>query len=131
MTRMETEFLHTAHSEPAAERWSSRVLKLGVWISAILMAAGLFEDAIDPSSVANSSATPSLSELGSRIFSRSFDPSTLLFTGLVFLMCTPILRVITAIAGFSKERDWRFVLVSSIVLLLLGGEIVYSLFIRG
>ncbi len=45
-------------------------------------------------------------------------------------MCTPIIRVITAIAGFIAERDWRFIFVSCIVLVLLTGEIVYSLFIK-
>jgi uncharacterized membrane protein len=66
-----------------------------------------------------------------RMFSGSFDPVTLMFAGLVFLMFTPILRVITAVIGFGVERDWRFVFVSSIVLFLLSGEIVYSIFIKG
>jgi uncharacterized membrane protein len=46
-------------------------------------------------------------------------------------MFTPILRVITAIFGFAVERDWRFVAVSSIVLLMLAGEIIYSVFLKG
>ena len=55
----------------------------------------------------------------------------MMFAGLVFLMFTPILRVITAVIGFCAEHDWRFVFVSSIVLFLLVGEIVYSIFIKG
>jgi uncharacterized membrane protein len=54
-----------------------------------------------------------------------------MFAGLVFLMFTPILRVITAVVGFGVERDWRFVFVSTVVLFLLAGEIVYSIFIKG
>jgi uncharacterized membrane protein len=45
-------------------------------------------------------------------------------------MFTPILRVITAVFGFAAERDWRFVIVSSVVLFMLVGEIVYSVFMR-
>jgi len=114
-----------------AERWTSRVLRLGVWVSASLMAAGLFLAAIFPSSVVSMATNPSLGDLLSRVFSGTFDPVTLMFSGLVFLMFTPILRVITAIFGFAMERDWRFVVVSLTVFLMLAGEIVYSVFIKG
>jgi uncharacterized membrane protein len=46
-------------------------------------------------------------------------------------MFTPILRVITAVYGFAMERDWRFVVVSSVVFILLAGEIMYSIFLKG
>lgn len=113
------------------ERWTSRVLRLGVWISASLLIFGLLIAIISPSSIIPISTNPSLVELGLRLFSSSFDPVTLMYTGLVLLMLTPILRVITAVFGFAVEHDWRFVLVSSIVLLLLIGEIVYSIIIKG
>jgi uncharacterized membrane protein len=73
---------------------------------------------------------PLLGNLVERMFSFTFDPVTLMFTGLVVLMFTPILRVITAVFGFAAERDWRFVIVSSVVLFMLVGEIVYSVFMR-
>jgi uncharacterized membrane protein len=114
-----------------AERWTGRVLRIGVWVSASLMIAGLLIGAIYPSTIVTFSSNPTLSNLVMRMLSGSFDPVTLMFAGLVFLMFTPILRVITAVVGFGVERDWRFVFVSSIVLLLLAGEIVYSIFIKG
>ena len=114
-----------------AERWTGRVLRIGVWVSASFMIAGLLLGAIYPSTIVAFSSNPTLSNLVIRILSGSFDPVTLMFVGLVFLMFTPILRVITAIVGFGVERDWRFVIVSSVVLLLLAGEIVYSIFIKG
>jgi uncharacterized membrane protein len=114
-----------------AERWTSRVLRLGVWVSASLMIIGLLIAAIQPSTVTTFYTNPSLSDIFQRMFSGTFDPVTLMFTGLISLMFTPILRVITAVFGFAKEQDWRFVLVSSIVLLLLVGEIVYSVLVRG
>jgi uncharacterized membrane protein len=113
------------------ERWTGRVLRIGVWVSASLMIVGLLIAATYPSTIVVLSSNPTLGNLLMRILSRSFDPVTLMFAGLVFLMLTPILRVITAIVGFGVEHDWRFVIVSSIVLLLLAGEIVYSIFIKG
>jgi uncharacterized membrane protein len=114
-----------------AERWTGRVLRMGVWVSASLMIAGLIIAAIYPSTIVAFSSNPSLGNLMMRMLSGSFDPVTLMFAGLVFLMFTPILRVITAVVGFGVERDWRFVFVSTVVLFLLAGEIVYSIFIKG
>jgi len=94
------------------------------------MTAGLFLGIFFPSTVVQFSENPTLANIAARLLSGSFDSATLMFAGLVFLMFTPIFRVITAIAGFIAERDWRFVLVSFIVIALLAGEIVYSLFIR-
>jgi uncharacterized membrane protein len=113
------------------DRWIGRVLRIGVWVSASFIIAGLLIAAMYPSTIVALSSNPTLNILVMRILSGSFDPVTLLFAGLVFLMFTPILRVITAIVGFGAECDWRFVFVSSIVLLLLAGEIVYSIFIKG
>ncbi len=117
--------------EHPAERWTSRVLRIGVWASASLMILGLLMATLSPSSIVPISTNPSLGNLAKHLFSTTIDPIMLMFAGLVMLMFTPILRVITAIFGFALERDWRFIVVSSIVLLMLTGEIVYSLFIRG
>jgi uncharacterized membrane protein len=114
-----------------AERWTGRVLRIGVWVSASLMIAGLLIAAMYPSTIVVFSSNPTLGNLVMRMLSGSFDPVTLMFAGLIFLMFTPILRVITAVVGFGVERDWRFVFVSSVVLLLLACEIVYSIFIKG
>ena len=114
-----------------AERWTSRVLRLGVWVSASLMIIGLLLATMSPSSIVPLSTNPSLGNLAERMFSTTIDPVTLMFTGLVMLMFTPVLRVITAVFGFAVERDWRFVVVSSIVMLMLAGEIIYSVFLKG
>ncbi|RPI03091.1 MAG: DUF1634 domain-containing protein [Ignavibacteriae bacterium] len=118
-------------SPHTAERWTGVILRLGVWISASLMIAGLLVAALVPSSVVPLSANPSLSEVMNHLVSSSFDPVTLMFAGLIMLMLTPVLRVITAVFGFAREHDWRFVVVSIIVLLMLGGEILYSILLKG
>jgi uncharacterized membrane protein len=119
----------TADIHHYVERWTSRVLRAGVWTSAVLMGAGLllaagrsFGDGVSPRS-------PSLTELFHNLAVSPLDPATLMFTGLVVLMLTPILRVMTAMTGFIAEKDRRFVAVAALVLLMLLGEVVYSMLI--
>jgi len=112
------------------DRWTGRVLRLGVWTSAALMTAGLLLAAIYSYRVELPTSAPTLPDIVKRLYSSTFDPITLMFAGLLVLMFTPILRVITALVGFAAERDRAFVVVSSIVLFLLAGEIGYSLMIR-
>ena len=95
------------------------------------MITGLFIAEIHPEAMVHSSGNPTLNELCSSLFSESLDPTTLMFFGLVVLMFTPVLRVVTAIIGFALERDWQFVLISFVVFLLLSFEIGYSLLIKG
>jgi uncharacterized membrane protein len=113
------------------ERWTSYALRLGVWTSASLLILGLLIAAFFPSTAIVLPSNPSFEELAVKIYSFSFDPVTLMYLGLVLLMLTPILRVIIAVFGFAVEHDRRFVFVSFIVLLMLMGEIVYSVFIKG
>jgi uncharacterized membrane protein len=44
----------------------------------------------------------------------------------VLLIATPVLRVAIAIHAFYTERDWRFVVVSTIVLAVIGATIAAS-----
>ncbi len=112
------------------EYLTSRALLIGVWISATLMILGLLIGILWPSSIISFSANPSIGTLFIRIFSGHLDPVTLMFVGLVLLMCTPVLRVMTAIFGFAMEKEMRFVLISSVVLIMLIGEIIYSILIK-
>jgi uncharacterized membrane protein len=100
-------------------------------VSASLMILGLLFTAISPLPIDPLSTNPSLGMVAEHLFSSRFDPVILMFAGLLMLMFTPILRVITAVYGFAMERDWRFVVVSSVVFILLAGEIMYSIFLKG
>ena len=115
----------------SVERWTSRVLRLGVWVSASLMIFGLLFAAISASPIDPLLTNPSLGTVAKQLFFSRFDPVILMFAGLIMLMFTPILRVITAVYGFAMERDWRFFIISSVVFILLAGEIMYSLFLKG
>jgi uncharacterized membrane protein len=56
----------------------------------------------------------------------TLNPLYIIQFGLLILIATPIVRVITCAAGFTLERDWTYAIVSLIVLTLLLGSIVVS-----
>ena len=53
--------------------------------------------------------------------------AVLLTVGLVVLMATPVARVVVSVVEFARQRDWPFVLYTSIVLGLLLGSLVIAL----
>ena len=61
------------------------------------------------------------------LLSGSLNPIMLMFAGLLFLMLTPFLRVLTAAVGFAAEKDRKFVFVALVVFAMLLGELVVSL----
>lgn len=109
------------------ERWIGKVLRFGVWGSAGLMIAGLATAWISDGAVRIPAENPSPTEVLHSLFSGSFDPTTLMFAGLVLLMLTPFLRVLAAAAGFALEKDRTFTIVSLVIFMMLVGELVYSL----
>jgi uncharacterized membrane protein len=54
------------------------------------------------------------------------DPIYLIQLGLLVLIATPVVRVITCVAGFALERDWMYATVSLIVLVCLMASITIS-----
>ncbi len=113
--------------EHLVERWVGRVLRLGVWGSAGLMIAGLLLAWFSTGSIQPPSENPSPSEVLRNLFAGSFDPVTLIFAGLLLLMLTPFIRVLTAAVGFAAEKDKPFVAVAMVVFTMLLGELVFSL----
>jgi uncharacterized membrane protein len=51
----------------------------------------------------------------------------LMNAGLMILMATPVARVVASVAEYARERDWTFVLLTSIVLLELSAGIIAAL----
>lgn len=109
------------------ERWVGRTLRFGVWTSAGLMIAGLLLTWLSAGSLHLPSENPSPGEVFRSLAAGSFDPVTLMFAGLILLMLTPFLRVLTAAVGFAAEKDRRFVVVALVVFAMLLGELVFSL----
>jgi uncharacterized membrane protein len=109
-----------------------RTLRWGIRISSLLMALGLvLLFALFGTTGAHE--VPSIKEVillfhsdgGLRI--ALGNPYLYLYTGILILMLTPIARVAIALIGFTVEKDWRFVLVSLVVLSVIMGSIFYAL----
>lgn len=47
------------------------------------------------------------------------DPLAIIALGLLLLLATPVVRVAVSIVAFGLERDWGYVVITSIVLLIL------------
>jgi uncharacterized membrane protein len=47
------------------------------------------------------------------------DPQAVIVLGLLVLLATPVIRVAVSIIAFGVERDWRYVIITSLVLLIL------------
>ena len=47
--------------------------------------------------------------------------------GLLLLMTTPVLKLISVLADEIRARDWRFALLGVVVLFLLGGSVMLAL----
>lgn len=56
----------------------------------------------------------------------ALDSRSIIEFGILLLIATPVARVIFCIAVFAAQKDWLYILVSSIVLAVL----MYSLFFR-
>ena len=110
------------------ERLISRVLRIGVYTSLALIAAGT----IRSFSAGTYGTLPSdrvrLSGAGGA-FPRSLawflhglahlDGQAIIVAGLLILILTPVVRVTVSLIGFARERDRTYVAITAAVLLLL------------
>jgi uncharacterized membrane protein len=56
----------------------------------------------------------------------TFDPTVLMMVATVLLIATPVVRVMVSIVAFAAEGDRKYVLVTSIVLLVIILSVVLS-----
>ena len=80
------------------EKKLSIVLIIGVVASVIIMCAGLI-----------------------------MQNSNIVMAGIACLIATPILRVVTSVIEFAKEKDWLYVLICIAVLLILSACIIVGI----
>ncbi len=88
------------------ERTLTSAMFVGVWISSILLAAGL---------------TMLL------VYGESQKEDEFLRFGLITLMATPVLRVLLSVIEALRQRDWFWVWTTAAVVVVLTGTVVYSL----
>jgi uncharacterized membrane protein len=98
----------------------SRILQIGVLCSAIMIIAGLLllllqMGAAVPLHLQTFPHTPE--QVWSGLL--QLQPQAVIATGLLFLIATPVLRVIVSIFAFNHEHDRRYALIALILLAIL------------
>jgi uncharacterized membrane protein len=87
----------TPHDTHATVRTLGRLLSLGMRVSTLMLAIGLVLALIRGGVAA----------------------AWLLHAGLVVLLATPVTRVAVSVLTFASQREWRYVTLTTVVLLLL------------
>ena len=101
-----------------------KLLIIGLAISVVLISIGLVIALVTHQEIPTS--MPALADVFSHVF--ALQPSGFLSLGLLVLIATPVVRVISSFIAFLFEKDWRFagitfiVLVAVITSVLLGKE---------
>ena len=102
------------------------VLQGGVIVSAAVILIGLFLESLKPDKFA-----PQKLQMFPQTFGQVWAgllilrPQAVIALGLLLLIATPVVRVAVSIVAFAVERDWRFVVITTLVLLILLFSIFY------
>lgn len=91
------------------------LLVWGVWLSSTVMLFGLGVAAVTGKPVPGS--VPPFQQLIPQAL--ALQPGAILALGLLILIATPILRVVSSVFAFIYERDWRYALITFIVFLIV------------
>ncbi len=109
----------------------SLILRFGINLSGTLILIGFILVFINGVPDADHSYNSSWN-----IFERLFEmdvvspianPYFYLYSGIIALMLTPIVRVLLTLIGFALEKDIKYVVISSIVLIVIGCSIGFSI----
>jgi uncharacterized membrane protein len=107
------------------ETMIGRLLQAGVLLAAAVVFAGgvayLAQHANTKVDFRHFAARPGVPRTFRGVFhsAAAFESEGLIQFGLLLLIATPVARVAMAVVGFFLERDWLYVTVSAIVLLVL------------
>lgn len=128
MTEQQTEAGATAEENVYKDVY--RVLLGGMFVSSALFAVGLALALLHPETYP---LTPEwvrshyhLSVIWQGL--KRFDPFTLMLVATALLILTPVLRVVISIVAFVVDRDWKFVVVTSTVLVVIAMSVVLAHF---
>lgn len=92
-----------------------QLLVWGVALSSVLILLGLLVALMSNQPVPTS--VPPLQQVLPEAL--ALQPGGILALGLLILIATPILRVVSSIFAFLYERDWRYALITFIVFLIV------------
>jgi uncharacterized membrane protein len=88
------------------ERWLGKILGVGAVTSTALLTAGLV--------LQLAGALPEVATVTTH-------------AGLIVLIATPVARVVASVADFTLSRDWVFVTLTSLVLVILFGSLLVAI----
>ena len=111
-------------AEERTQNAIASVLRYGSVLSTLVMALGVVL-AMFMGSVTEHSGAPSPAALIRRAF--ELDPMGVAELGILLLLLTPVVRVAIAVIAFAVERDYKYVLVSSGVLIVVLASITFAL----
>jgi uncharacterized membrane protein len=112
-------------ADTAFARTLGHVLRIGVLMAAAVVTSGALVYLARRGSLAaeyqvfRGEPADLRSVSGILMDARAFSGRGLIQLGLLLLIATPVARVVFSIIGFVRQRDWLYVWVASIVLLLL------------
>ncbi len=102
------------HGHTRIDHWVRTVLRAGMVLSISVLVIGLLLFALNPSQSVESIP---LGEIPREILNG--NAIAVISLGILFLIATPLIRVVTALIVFSVDREPRFVATSLIVLVVL------------
>ena len=111
--------------DPALEQVLGRVLRAGVLISAaVIFTGGVIHLSRRGNFLADYASFHGVAEQYSSLpgilnAAADLQGRGLIQLGFVLLIFTPILRVVVSFFGFILERDWKYVVITFVVLILL------------
>ena len=124
--RFEGDEQHAAQTVAKTYTLIGWVLQGGVLLSAAVIVIGLFLEFLQPNKFA-----PQKLQLFPHTFGQVWTgllvlrPQAVIALGLLLLIATPVVRVAVSIVAFAAEHDWRFVVITLLVLLILLFSIFY------
>ncbi|HZU01288.1 MAG TPA: TSUP family transporter [Ktedonobacteraceae bacterium] len=102
------------------------ILQGGVILSAAVIVMGLILMSLQPNKFAVQTLLTfpqTFGQVGAGL--RTLEPQAVIALGLLLLIATPVMRVAVSIVAFAVERDWRYVVLTLIVLAILLFSIFY------
>lgn len=99
----------------SAEWWTGQSLRIGVILSAVLVAAGFLLFLFRPAATAGAGANVAAVAAGVL----RLDPGAIINLGLLVLIGTSVFRVAAAALAFGVEGDYAYAVICTLVLLVL------------
>jgi uncharacterized membrane protein len=119
-----------APAEERVEQMVGNLLRIGVLFAAAVTLLGgiafmIHHGSLTPDHSVFRGQPEMLSSLSGVIAGAvALEPAAIVQLGIVLLIATPVARVLLTLIAFASQRDWMYVLISAIVLVLLAYSLV-------